>query len=445
MSPTAFRISTLWLAAGVTLTTATQLRFGEVPIGPGEVLLLAWLLAAVALMLVRHGAVMSEAARLLLTFWSIGFVLMLAGWLYAIFQHVEAPGAFHDLVAYSFAATFTLVLSLAPRGSEQVRAAVPAVLALAVVPLLLWWLLTYMDFIPTSATWYGGVRFRGWSTNPNQVALVMAPAPFLAIYGLQVSRRAAVRLGYAVLLVGSLALGIATQSDGMFAAWAAGAVVPPVTWWIREFRRDRLPFGRAAFVYVIYPTAFFGMLAVLGPTVYRSVLTLGNNVYSGQNNQGGVRVALWRSGIDAIERSPLFGWGPGAHTSLMPGPIHKLEAHSGLIDWGTVTGLPGMLLFIVLHSFVAWRARGRPWLLAAFLALVALGVTHHDLRHPLYWLYLLFAISAGEHYPTVSGVMPVDQRARQTPTGKRWMSGTRPRPDHGFVTDSRGIHTTGVR
>jgi O-antigen ligase len=359
-------------------------------------------------MLARDRLVLRETGRVFLVFWSVAFVLMLAGWLHALTRQIAAPSAIHDFVAYVLVGIFTLVLCLKDGAPEQVRAAGPAVLWVTIVPLFIVLLLMLMGI----SYWGWAGRFTGWSMNPNQVALAMAPAPFLALYSLQRRGRAAERLGYGLLLVGSTAVGIGSLSDGMFLGWAAGAVVLIATAWIRAFRRGRAPFVRAAVIYIIAPLVVIGLMAVLGSTVFLAAQDLGNEVYYGQNNQGSVRVTVWRSGIEAVGRSPVFGWGPGAHTSLTPGPIHESEAHNGLIDWSTATGLIGTFLFIGLHSWVAWKARAQPALLAALLALVVLGFTHHFLRHPLYWFYLLFVVAAGEHERTVSFVDASDRHIR---------------------------------
>jgi hypothetical protein len=400
------RLSTLWLGVGVALTTATRLRIPGMPVGPGEILLLTWLLATIDSLLGRNRLRFAGTGRIFVLFWSTGFALMLAGWLYALAQQVWAPGASHDFVAYSFVAVFTLVLTLNDRAAELVRQAGPVLLGFVVTTNFLM-LVVSISLGLTNV--YG--RFLGLSVNPNQVALAVVSAPFLIFWLLRRSTSTSSRLWYRFLLFGSIAVGIASLSDGLFVAWAAGMCLLLAIGWIREFRRGRAPFARAVLLYVLAPTALIGLILILGPLVFSRLQELGDALYYGQGNQGSVRVTLVLSGLRAISRSPLFGWGPGAHSTIRGEVVHESEAHNGLIDWSTATGVPGMLLFLWLHGWVAWRLREHLLLLAGFVALFVLGLTHHDLRHPIYWFYILFALASA----APSGRVHRERPARVSP------------------------------
>jgi O-antigen ligase len=382
-------LSVLWLGTGVALTTATRLRFGGLPLGPGEILLLTWLLATIDSMLGRNRLVLTETGRVFVLFWSAGFALMLTGWVYALAHQLQVPGALHDFAAYSLVALFTLVLTLKDRAAEHLRALGPVVLSVVVGANFVQLLLVGTGFVINT---YG--RFVGLSVNPNQVALAMASAPFYILFLLRGSTRPSRRWWYRFLLLASLAIGIAALSDGMFVGWLAGLGTVVVFGWAREFIRGRAPFVRAAVLYVLAPTALIGLLLIVGPLLFERVVEVAEELYYGENNQGSVRLTLVLSGLRVIARSPLFGWGPGAHSTLRSEVIHESEAHNGLIDWGTATGLPGMLLFLALHGWVAWKLRRQLLLLGGFLSIFVLGFTHHDLRHPIYWFYILFALAA---------------------------------------------------
>jgi O-antigen ligase len=195
-------------------------------------------------------------------------------------------------------------------------------------------------------------------------------------------------------------VGIPTLSDGLYMSWAAGSLVFAALAWLRLWRRGSGPYWRAAAGFVFAPAAAIGGALLVGPKIVEAVYGVANTMYYGQGGQGSVRMALYWGAIQAIGRSPLVGWGPGAHTGLHPTRIHQWEAHNGLLDWGAATGAPGVLLFILLHAWIGWRASARPALFAAFVSLVTLGLTHHDLRHPFYWFVMLFAVAAARQAGT---------------------------------------------
>ena len=62
------------------------------------------------------------------------------------------------------------------------RATVFAISAIALFLLILSLLTSQLGPVHL---WYGGVRFRGWAENPNQLAMFMHPMPFLGWYLIQ--------------------------------------------------------------------------------------------------------------------------------------------------------------------------------------------------------------------------------------------------------------------
>jgi hypothetical protein len=96
------------LAAGLVLTAATQLRANSLPVGPGELLLLAWLgMAALRHTLCRR-VTLNSALVQVSVFWSVMIVTLCIGMIIGLkvepFQ--DFAGMVRDSVAYM------LVLSL---------------------------------------------------------------------------------------------------------------------------------------------------------------------------------------------------------------------------------------------------------------------------------------------------------------------------------------------
>jgi hypothetical protein len=393
-------LSAIWLGTAVALTTATQLRRPGIPVGPGELMLVGWIFASLVSVLVGDRLVVSSTGRAFLFFWTGSFVLLLAGWLVGVLTGHAADLAARDFLAYCLVATIVLLLAFKPGGLDEARVAGPVALFAATLALLLLLLTTFPfgSFGPISP-WYGP-RFRGWSENPNQVALVMSPVPFLALYQLRRSRRASARTMYILFLMGGIAVGIASFSDALRLAWLAGVVLMVSHEWLLGIARGRAPAGQATVRYMIVPMLAFGLLILGGHAVYLRIQDVLVEIFE-RRGQGSERLMLWRHGMEAMAESPLIGLGPGPHSGKS-GPFSGFEAHNSFIDWGTATGVTGVLLLVGLLVWAGRRNAATPTLLASLAALVVVSVSGFNLRHPTFWLYLLFVAAVGREDRQVS-------------------------------------------
>ena len=91
------------LAFGLVLSTATQLRVGDTPFGPGEMCLAAWVGLALCVRAWQPGLTLNAAITLVVTFWlilivaeSVGMIVGFATELFFDTAHIV-----HDVIAYS--------------------------------------------------------------------------------------------------------------------------------------------------------------------------------------------------------------------------------------------------------------------------------------------------------------------------------------------------------
>lgn len=356
-------------------------------------MLVGWILASLVPVLVNHRLVVSSPGRTFLVFWTGSFVLLLAGWLVALVTGRAAELAARDFLAYCLVATLVLLISFKPGGLNEARIAGPVALFVTTMALAVLLVATFpFGSLGPLEPWYGP-RFRGWSENPNQVALVMSPVPFLALYQFRNSRRTPVRAMYLLFLVAGIVVGIASFSDALRLAWAVGAVLMVSHGWLLGLVRGRAPFGQAVIRYAILPVLAFGLLILGGRAAYLQVQSAIEDIFT-RRGQGSERLTLWRHGVEAMAESPLVGLGPGPHSGKL-GPFRDFEAHNSFIDWGTATGIAGVLLLVGLLIWAARRNAATPALLASLVALVVVSVSGFNLRHPTFWLYLLFVVAAG--------------------------------------------------
>jgi len=392
--PRHHRVSAALLGLGVALATATQLRFVG-PLGPGELILLAWCAVAAVVALRSRGTVAAPALRPFLLFWACSLPVLLAGWASGWGLGVASAGAVRDFLAYVLLAAIVAGLAYKPGGAEELGSA--GRIAIVTCTLVLFLLLVYAILAPHPAPgplrlWHMG-RFLGWSRNPNQVPLAVIVTPFLALHGWLRYRGALERCGLVALACCSVLVGLSSRSDALVLAWAAGAAVLAFHSWILALRGGS---RRMRTLLVVAPLLAAGVVAADGRVVDRVARKL-TEIQEGQE-RGAERTALWTSALNAAAASPVVGIGPGGHARFQGGVWvgRPAEAHNAFIDWGSATGLLGTVLLCGLLLHVARHAVRAPPYFAALASLLVFGMAHQYLRHPIIWIYLLLLSGAGQ-------------------------------------------------
>lgn len=383
----------LWLVTGVVLTTATQLRVGGGPIGPGEAMLLIWILHTIARVLIVRRHLISPLVKAVFLFWITSFIALSLGVAIATSAGIVASQADlqHNAQALIFASMFSLVFTISFVSAQQSKKSLAYFTALITIPLGL--LFFFPAILPFVSSRYGGTRFTGWSLNPNQTALSLLFVPFFTLYLLRESRDITGRIWYGLLMAASIIMGIATQSDALMFAWGIG-----LTAWV-IFATDRILLNQfvqnnlSALRLAIYKTLtrlFLILVSLFSLTsLYYAVSSTATEVYD-DGGQGSDRVRLWVNGLVAFSHSPLFGLGPGSHSGEIK-PFLSQECHNTFIDWLTNAGSVGLISYIALLIWIGWITWrwGSPILFSALIASAGFMSFHYVLRHPIYWFGLL--------------------------------------------------------
>jgi len=388
-----------WLIVALILTTATQLRVAGLPVGPGEVMLLLWILHAGLRSVTQAGEPDDTLPliRPLAWFWLVNWVLLIVGLYFGYRRGILGVSkSMHDVPALVLMTAFSMVVA---RQAEMCRSTRPMKLAVAGVMVTALGIVAAAYLAPGQeqpVVFWLGTRLRGWAENPNQMAQLVIPVPFLALF--LVARARSSREQFAWLLAGAVAVGfgILIKADAITVAWvvAAGCAGPVYIWrWARRAGATR---SAALFYRFAVPTVLVILLVVVAVAL-RDPALRELQAISSRGGQGAVRLVLWMNGINAIGESPWVGFGPGAHSGLL-GPFEGKETHNTIIDWGTSTGLPGMTLFLLLILGLfrqVWRC-GSAAVFAAFVALFIFMQLHYSMRQPLFWFWaLMLAGTAG--------------------------------------------------
>lgn len=389
------RFTAGWAALGITLSGATQLRIAGLPVGPAEVVLAVWVLFLVFLLLRGVRFAGTRLAVILGGYWLGALMLLALGALIAVqFRRANPGTAVHDGMAFVYMAVLTTLLALRFFDENSYRyhwhfARLNFLFHALAASVLLSLAIATPQLGPIRF-WYGGIRFTGWAENPNQMALAMAAMPFL---GWWLLRNTSGRLGKAACSIGiavCVGAGLATLSDGLRAAWLASLVVISGLLFYRATMRGRSRWFYAS--HVMVPALIVVIAVFLSDDLVEYLYRVAEHTYA-EGDQGEKRFTLWVHGIEAIAASPLFGFGPGAFSGYY-GPFEGWEAHNSFIDWGMSTGLMGILMYVGLLAWIAWRAlQSRETSLAGiWVSVIVVSIFGYVLRQPDFWTALVLIL-----------------------------------------------------
>ena len=382
----------IWLATGIVLTTATQLRFPGIPIGIGEIILSIWIILALVKILTNKCLLITPIVKLVYLFWGVGFISLALGLSIGDSLNLKSGNWHHDSFALCFSFIFSLCLANSYFFYLEIKKMINYVISFSLLALLTVFL--FPSFIPFLTPWYEGVRFLGWTQNPNQLALLLTVIPFFALYCLRSGSQFFLKLKFIFLMIVCFVLGISTQSDALAFGWIIGFtliiflelylfidknIVP------KKYINSEIK-GLIRAIMAISATI---IILILTEFIYQQLYSNTANVYD-QADQGSIRMTLWKNGITAISSSPLFGLGPGAHSGETR-PFLDEEAHNTFIDWGSSSGIVGIIAYISLLGWIGWQAwKNQSFIMfAAVICLTIFSCFHYILRQPIFWFYLL--------------------------------------------------------
>jgi hypothetical protein len=407
-------------------SVATALRFGSLPIGLGElivILLTLWSL------LYRHA--LRYMMHPVMLFWA-GFITIAA--IAAYFSPLVGTASVHTAAAYIYVACFSLMaLAFLDQASHQEFDSF--IRALGIVPAVLL-TIPFLCFLTDSlelARFFGintdyPSRLSAWSTNPNQLALLLLPIPIWLMAIHRESNWQGMRwLRNFILFSAFFFLGICVRSDALLLAWTIGLPVLAIvtSLWVKRVNWKLLTTMLCAFVLAFSSFKFIidgpgrEQLLAVEASIVSTVSSVFNSPNKGESpprntkkvtapgksdsvigvgfdeNKGGVRKTLWIHATQAWLQSPLIGHGPGAF-SYLDDPAIKEEAHNLAFDMLTQVGIAGILLFSALYFwliFKAYQARD-PYSLAVLIVLMLFSGAHFMLRQPIFSLYIIICALA---------------------------------------------------
>jgi hypothetical protein len=412
------------LALGLLLSTATQLRPLGAGIGPGEICLVVWVLVIVSREAGRLDAALTPALAQLLIFWLIFAIALSVGTLagYAIDDIHDSSLFLHDALAYPLLAAVGClsVMGRAARARLHRVAWLLCGLGTALFAGLVaggWGLLDISPIDP----WYWD-RFRGWSANPQQLALLCATLALLGLHLADAASRVGKRIAAITCASVAVYVGRLTKSDSFTVVLVIAGPVFMICklWaWLRLPQRKLTVRTTLAWIVVLgLPLLAISALPA-APAITAQAEEWARELLKGQVSQeeAELRIHNWSEAMNRGMESGMLGLGPGPHIEIpaalvrarkgevlpkyiQPPPVNgtpNFEAHNTPLDLFTQGGLIAVLSFVWLSgaAFVStWKARLAG--LTTLLCGVSLfGIGNLIIRQPMFWFTIALCLAGG--------------------------------------------------
>ena len=416
------------LTLGLLLSsTASQLRPGDSPVGPGEICLAGWVLLMFFREVCRLGPPLSPPLLKLLIFWLAFTIAQCVGAMtgFVLGDRHDTGLFMHDVMAYPLLAAVSCLSMVEPRASSRLQrvAWLVAILGaawLAVQVAFGWGWVNLGDFDP-----WEWERFRGLTDNANQLALFCAVLGLLSLH----LADSAVGLGERIVALTCMAVAIfvgrLTMSDAFLLvlvfAGPAFFILKLGRWLMSRDRPMRL---RSAFSWIL--VLALPLVAAYAVPIGASAASEVEDFIKGMTKGGGgrdtdetarLRFHLWNAALSRGIETGMLGLGPGPHleipSSIVAGrrdstndPKHvehpefgfvpNFEAHNTLLDLFIQGGLPAILSLAWLMAMaviVTYRAR-LDALTILLCGLAIFSIFHLIVRHPIFWFTISLCLIA---------------------------------------------------
>jgi hypothetical protein len=415
------------LVLGILLSTASQLRPANVPIGPGEVCLLAWMVPTLCHLMMQREFRFTPALSRMVIFWLLFGLAQSIGTLTGfVIGDVHDTSLFlHDVFAYPLLAAVSLLSVAGPDARPRLHRVAwllvtmgSAILALQVAHV--WGLISVGSLDP----WYWD-RVRGWSSNPNQLAFLCAVLWLLSLHLADVAVSAPVRIAAIATAILPIYVGRLTKSDTFALVLVASGLIF-ITLKLRSWllHQPRPTFrSTVAWLALLALPLLVASIVPLAHTLSVDAEALARNLAKGTEqdteNTAEVRFAIWKQAFDRGLESGMLGLGPGPHLpipeSILEGRagssddpkdiehpadngIPNFEAHNTPLDIFTQGGLLAVLsLYWLVGTAFLLTFRARLYGLTTLVSTLTIFTMFHlFVRPPIFWLAIALCLVAAE-------------------------------------------------
>lgn len=419
------------LALGLLFSMQAQLRLAGGVVGFGEIALVAWAgLTALRLLRSGMGWPRNVAFGRITTFWAVFLTAEAVG--AATAEAIDYPRDWalvaHDVAAYPLMIAVSALALAQPDAAVRLRRVCRILVGVGVSMAVAQTASAFGAFsIPGIDPWFWD-RMRGWTANPNQLALLCAALALMGAHLVETAPTVTQRVAFAAGACAAIAIGALAKTNAFALTLAGGFALALGLRALALLRSSaQMAPARAALVWAMAmfaPVAAGGAFAFVsaGGLGSRGAAALARDSGKDTGDEAALRFHLWRSALDRVVESAFLGLGPGPHLPIPPvmleahenvpdrpvnlsfpkgGGPPNYEVHNTFLELFQQTGLVGAVAFVTLLALAFARAvRARMFALAALLVGVMLfGSFHVVLRHPLVWFIVAACLGCDARAP----------------------------------------------
>jgi hypothetical protein len=416
-----FSVNTV-IAIALVLSTFTQLRFSELPIGISDLFFLSYLLYSFGILSISKAHIQSnkiinsrrKQILPIFAFIVLYTMLLFAGTIYAYFLfktsdlipsfYNDAEGLFmapyHNLIAFSYLSVIFLFAYI--RGDLNLKKiSYYTILILSVCISLLFIISLFKNNIFGLNLYYLWTdRLILFTKSPNHLADFIAPIPFFLIHFFYNTKSFYSKLFYIILFLIIIAVGLSSQSKATIYGWIMAFPFLIISCAIKNvyLRYYLIITGVLLFIFLLI---FF--ISYYEDYFLNSIENLNFSWLTNINFKSimldiSTRFGLFLNAIELGNISPIIGLGAGASSGISE-PFMGRESHNHISEVLMSTGYLGIMLYLSLMFYIFYKINfaNQPFLFYAFLIISVISLFHYQLRQPLFWFYLLFLINLSDN------------------------------------------------
>jgi hypothetical protein len=400
-------ILNLLLAFGIVMSSSTQLIVPHASSTFGEVALLSWIMLSLAELLTAKQIALTPALIRLIGFWLGLAILTCVGLIVGFSTKVLYMSyVLHDSLAYVLLALITCLLAAKQDAKLQLRQIAWFAIGIANFTFVIQFSMAAGLFHFSNINpWYWD-RFRGWSQNPNQLALYCAIYGPIALHLATTSRTQLAKIAGLTGLILPVTAGFMTKSD----TYVLTVILTGGLFMGLRFHRWFATAGAQAVGLQIAMLILSGAVVLTVALVPLGVIKSDGFLSSVTRDRGGLgleetterRRELWSEAIQNGLESGSLGLGPGPHQEVRPlnEPLFQVtpfEAHNTFLDMFTQGGLLAVCLLVWIigsAGMFAWRAN-LDALVGLAITVTFFAVPHLIIRHPIVWFAITLCLITG--------------------------------------------------
>lgn len=254
---------------------------------------------------------------------------------------------------------------------------------------VVWYIFLYFYSIFVSRTflgaplWYISVRYTGGAQNPHQVAVLMCGLTFIFVRNIFNRHKPLINV---LCCIGAVFVVLQTASStGILSIFCSFLI----TIFVLTFRHIENAAKRTTLIII----QFF--LSVLVIVIGFQFFYVRIYAWIASDPNGIGRFEIFRYIFDVLDKSPIFGLGPGLHS--LSG---TKEFHNTYLEILAASGFAGLFTLIVYTVRIFKKIVAEPLFIAVVFAIYMYGIAGFAMRRLAYWGILLFVIVISEQKRT---------------------------------------------